>query len=381
MKILHICNDFCYSKVHSNLYKELASIGIEQTVYTFYGGEDRDGRNGFEAVGTNIVYKNILRPYHRFLYHNKIKTVADSLMTSVRPQEYDLCHAISVFTNGPLAYKLKQDYGIPYVVAVRNTDINAFLNIAPHTWSWGIKVLLNAERIIFISPALMTLFCKHPVIKLVLSRIKHKFILQPNGIDDYWIDNVDKAAKPVNHNIIYVGRFDTNKNVSRLLKAVLSLREKFPEIKMYLVGGGDTRHEEVMKIVNQHKDVFHYLGKIHEVQKLSLIYQKCSIFAMTSFYETFGLVYLEALSQNLAVVFTRHQGIDGLFDKRVGESVNAHSKKSIADAIERILNNREKYLAHEIIDFEEFRWSKIANNYKNFFTQVIIRNNGSYDSE
>lgn len=376
MKVLHICNDFCYSKVHSKLYKELASIGIKQTVFAFYGGENREGRNGFEAEGTNIVYKNILRPHHRFLYHNKIKTTYRALMEAIRPQDYDLCHAISVFTNGPIAYKLKKDFGIPYIVAVRNTDINAFLNFAPHAWPLGLKVLLNAERIVFISPALRDSFCKHPVVKLALNRIEPKFILQPNGIDDYWIDNVKKGAKPNNHNIIYVGRFDTNKNVPRLLKAVLSLREKFPEIQMYLVGGGDTRHEEVMKFVNQHKDVFHYLGKIYEEQKLSEIYQKCSIFAMTSFYETFGLVYLEALSQNLAVVFTRHQGIDGLFDKRVGENVNAHSQKSIADAIELILNNREKYLAHEVIDFEEFRWSKIAYNYKNIFAQVISRKNG-----
>lgn len=376
MKVLHICNDFCYSKVHSNLYKELASIGIEQTVFTFYGGEDRDGRNGFEAVGTNIVYKNILRPYHRFLYHNKIKTVAETLMTAVQPQEYDLCHAISVFTNGPLAYKLKQDYGIPYVVAVRNTDINAFLNIAPHTWPLGLKVLLNADRIIFISPALKDSFCKHPVIKMVLNRIEPKFILQPNGIDDYWINNVEKGKKPVNHDIIYVGRFDTNKNVARLLKAVLSLQEKYPDIQMHLVGGGDTRHEEVMKIANRHKDVVHYHGKIYDNVLLREMYRKCSIFAMTSFYETFGLVYLEALSQNLAVVYTRHQGIDGLFDMSVGESVNAHSQKSISDAIERILNNREQYLAHEVIDFEEFRWSRIANNYKNLFAQVISRKNG-----
>lgn len=33
MKILHICNGFAGSKVHSNLSKYLDSIGVEQVIY------------------------------------------------------------------------------------------------------------------------------------------------------------------------------------------------------------------------------------------------------------------------------------------------------------------------------------------------------------
>ena len=371
MKILHICNDFGYSKVHANLYRELDALGVEQTVFTFYGGEDRTGRNRFEAERTRFVYQNVLKPFHRFFFHEKINTVYHSLKQTIHPEEYDLSHAISIFTNGPLSYKLYREYDVPYVVAVRNTDINTFLSIAPHTWFLGLNVLLNAKRIVFISQALMDSFCKHPLIKLVLNRIKNKFILQPNGIDDYWIDHVERGKKPDNHNLIYVGRFDTNKNVSRLLKAVLSLREKFPDIQMHLVGGGDTRHEEIMKIVNSNPGVFHYHGKITEKEHLRSMYQQCSVFAMTSFYETFGLVYLEALSQNLALVYTQHQGIDGLLDSRVGERVRAFSQNSIANAIERIFNDRNDYLAHEVVDFESFRWGRIAKRYYEMYEGIV----------
>jgi len=371
MKVLHICNDFCYSKVHSNLYRELDALGVEQTIYTFYGGDDRSDFNRFPSERADFIYCNILKAYHRYLYHVKVNTVYQTLLNFIHAKDYDLTHAISVFTNGPLAYRLYKDYKIPYVVAVRNTDINAFLNIAPHTWNLGLKVILHAERIIFISKALMESFCKHPLIKLVLKRIKHKFVLQPNGIDDYWITHVERGVKRNNHNVIYVGRFDTNKNVERLLKAVLSLREKFPDIQMHLVGGGDTRNNQVMKIAKKHPDVIHFHGKIYDKERLTELYRKCSVFAMASFYETFGLVYLEALSQNLAIVFTRHQGVDGLFDKRIGESVNAFSYQSIAGGIERIFNNREKYMAHEVVDFNDFRWTSIAKRYYNLFFSII----------
>ena len=43
--------------------------------------------------------------------------------------EYSLIHAHSLFSNGYIAMRIKQDYGIPYIVAVRNTDVNTFLSI------------------------------------------------------------------------------------------------------------------------------------------------------------------------------------------------------------------------------------------------------------
>lgn len=371
MKILHICNDYCYSKVHSELYAELDKLGVEQVVYAYPIDRSRAESNRFDGKYTEFISADVLRPYHRYLFHIKIRDIANDVCQRVDMTKIDCINATTLFSDGGVAYALHKIYGIPYMVAVRNTDVNAFLNWAPHTWKIGMNVLLHSARIVFISKALMKSFCKHIFIRMLLKRIENKFILQPNGIDTYWITHVERGEKPNNHNLIYVGRFDTNKNVKRLLKAVLSLRAKFPDIQMHLVGGGDTRHDEVMKVVNDHTDIFHFHGKIHDKERLREMYRLCSIFAMTSFYETFGLVYLEALSQNLAVVYTRYQGIDGLLDARVGESVDAFSKKSIANAIERIFNNREKYMAHEVIDFTDYQWDRIALLYHGLLNDVI----------
>ena len=39
------------------------------------------------------------------------------------------------------------------------------------------------------------------------------------------------------------------------------------------------------------------------------------IFAMPSFNETFGLVYIEALSQNLPILYTKSEGIYKYFEE------------------------------------------------------------------
>lgn len=64
--------------------------------------------------------------------------------------------------------------------------------------------------------------------------------------------------------------------------------------------------------------------------------RSCSVFAMPSIFETFGLVYLEALSQNLPVVYTKGQGIDGMFDNTVGIGVDPLSVEEIKNAIKMI---------------------------------------------
>lgn len=370
MKILHICNDFCGSKVHANLYKELDGLGVDQTVFTCYRGDHSEETNQFEALHTDIVYRGILSTKHRFLFHLKIKTVYEELLNAINPKEYDMVHAVTMFTDGAVAYKLFKDFGIPYIISVRNTDINEFLAVAPHTWHLGLNVLRNAKKIVFISKAPKEKFCRHFLIKRLLPEIRDKIVIQPNGVDNYWLDNLYKGALKTNHQIIYVGKFDINKNVVRLIKAVLGLRKDFKDIKLHLVGGDGSRQKEILRLVNANSDCLKYHGKIFDKEKLRSLYAQCSLFAMTSIHETFGLVYIEALSQGLPVIFTKDQGIDGLFDSSVGESVNAFSEQSISNAICKIFRERKKYLFFDNIEFEMFRWNSIAKNYQKIYYEV-----------
>lgn len=380
MKVLHICNDFCGSKVHANLYAELDKQGIQQTVYTYYRDASLAGKNSFEGEATEFVYRPILSTYHRILYHKKIRDVYNDLERQLAAslQTYDLAHATTLFSDGALAFRLYRDYGIPYIVTVRNTDINEFLGYAPHTWPLGVKILLCARKIVFISKAPMEKFCRHMAIKGLLSEISYKFVIQPNGIEDYWLDRVCVDGKNLSHNIIYVGKFDLNKNVVRLIKAVLCLRNNYPDIHLHIVGGDGLEQNKVLKLVDGNKECLTYHGKIFDKDKLAQLFRQCSIFAMPSIFETFGLVYIEALSQGLSVLYTKDQGIDGLLDERVGEKVNALSTQSIADGLLKMLVNRNNYFSHEVVDFEQFRWSLIAKRYMSLYESVLFGSNESY---
>ena len=91
---------------------------------------------------------------------------------------------------------------------------------------------------------------------------------------------------------------------------------------------------------------------------------------MPSIFETFGLVYIEALTQNLKLLYTKGQGIDGLFEEKIGESVNPLSVKDIRHGLAKLLTSPHAYDGNRDINFELFRWHVIADVYKEMYLLV-----------
>ena len=172
-----------------------------------------------------------------------------------------------------------------------------------------------------------------------------------------------------------VHKIVTHDDVLRLMDVVLRLRADIPDLTLHLVGGGGENEERVIQLVHQFPDCLICHGPIYDKPLLQSIYQQCSVFAMPSKKETFGLVYLEALSQGLRVLYTHGEGIDGLFEKRVGEAVNPYSEKEIEAALSRLLRQPDAYNTLEATDFEPFRWESIAQRYSEIYHHIIYKVN------
>lgn len=378
MHILHIASDFSNTNVHSSLYKALDKMGLSQIVFNPIRVQKREtiGRNEFEAKNCKFVYADVVKPYHRYSYHLKRMAIFNALQNRIDLNKVDLVHAATLFTDGGQAYKIFQKYHIPYVVAIRNTDINGFLDKLPNTWKAGRKILCNSSVIVFISKALMDKFSNHRVVKPILPKIKDKMMLIPNGIDDFFLDNISYAPHHYGHDILYVGNFSPNKNVFRLGEAVLKLKkeEQFKDITLTLVGGGGGDDSQVQAMISTYPNVFHYLGPIYEKGKLIDIFRSHSVFAMPSITESFGLVYLEALSQNLPVLYTKGQGIDGLLEGPVGIGVDPFSIDAISYALRIMMDYPERY-SNGGIPFEKFKWGNIANIYVTIYNKLLNKEN------
>ena len=90
---------------------------------------------------------------------------------------------------------------------------------------------------------------------------------------------------------------------------------------------------------------------------------------MPSITETFGLVYLEALSQGLPVLCSKGQGIDGFFPSNtVVELVNPLSIPDIARGIRCLMSKLDSVSSLQQDFLHPFLWSEIAKKYLSLYS-------------
>lgn len=371
MRVLHIANDFANSKVHANLCRELDAQGVEQVVYCPVRTQKEIGGNHFDGKHTEIHYSFCIKSWYKFVYHYKARQLYRDLKQHVDLSNVDLIHASTMFSDGALAYKAYKEFGIPYIVAVRDTDLNDFIRLLKHTYSYGRKILMHAQKVVFISAALQKNFEKTSFVRPMLDNVKSRFMLQPNGIDDYWLQHV-YHGRCEGQKVLYLGSFVPRKNVPRIIDAIVALRqeEKFKDLQLTIVGGGLDEKNKVEKMIAAHPECIRFLGKIQDKHKLAEVMRCHSLFAMPSIYETFGLVYLEALSQNLPILYSKGQGIDGMFDETIGIGVHPKSVFEIKEGL-RTLIAKAKDFSNETIDFSLFDWKNIADVYLHLYKNIL----------
>ena len=364
MKVLHINSYYAQSKFYNNLFEEELKHDIDVRVYVPVSTHFRCSEFNY---GWYTLISRAYPKWKRAIFHFKHWDILRNVQEKYDCANFNLYHAHSWFSNGYVAYKLNQKFSVPYVVAVRNTDINVFYKYMLHLRGLGMKILFNASRIVFISPKYKeNFFAQLPNNDLKNSLLK-KSVIIPNGVDDFWLENMyspreERSKKRVN--LLYVGNIDKNKNLSTTSRA----------IDLLIKDGFDVTYTVVGKINDQkifqrlkRKSYFHYLGVMNKEQLLS-VYRENDIFVMPSYTETFGLVYVEALSQGLPVIYSKGQGFDGWFrDGEVGYPVVSSSYEDIYKKIKDMTINpiRPRNAA------EMFAWHDIAKQYSRLYEEAL----------
>ena len=71
MRVLHINNGFCDSKVHQNLIKKLDRLNIEQIVYCPVRDMMYVDKNRVDGEHIQYVYSLVIKKWYRYVYHYK----------------------------------------------------------------------------------------------------------------------------------------------------------------------------------------------------------------------------------------------------------------------------------------------------------------------
>lgn len=381
MKILHISVAGVVDKFY---YPFLSMIKeryeFEQSIYIPYKEGDCSADelkiiSRYKENGVNPIALPIKTNSDRIFYKKKIHKYAKNVEKLINIEDYQIIHAHSLFSDGGVAYLLNLKYKIPYIVAVRITDILVFMKYFPHFKSFGRKILKNARKIIFITPSL-----RKDTIMGLYNKKNVDFINQygeiiPNGINKFWINNMRKSAKKLENSnkvrLIQVSRMNRQKNVDKTIKAVALLRKRGMDVTLELLGEGEQRimFEKLVADLDLENFITFY-GFVSDFNKIKECYEKADIFVMPSMGETFGLTYIEAMSQGLPIIGVKNTGVSDFFaPDTVGCFVDVPTAESIMVSVEKIVNNYEKMSSKCLSSICDFEWEKIIDKYARIYEE------------
>ena len=381
MHILHISNSYGGTKVYENLYTQLDKLGVRQTVFVPLNAANhsRIGNQmiDFQTPGSKIIYSTVLKPRHRFLYMDKINTIVKDLKKTVDLSNVDAIHASTLCLDGAVAYKLHQETGIHYMCAIRNTDVNNYYKVFKWREGFFCKILKGASKIIFISPKYKENFLGKILPASVRAEVNERVMVIPNGVDDVFLSNKCTENKKFEGelNLIFVAAFYKGKGLVESIQAIEFLRSKGYKISLNAIGKGltnrphDSEYEAQEDALAKGKDWIK-TQTFKKPEEIIAEMQQANAFIMVSKPETFGLVYVEALSQHLPIIYAQGQGFDGYFtDGFVGYPAEAGNADNIAEKIESLMKNYAQIAQNvESLNLDEdFDWRNIGKKYLNIY--------------
>lgn len=170
------------------------------------------------------------------------------------------------------------------------------------------------------------------------------------------VENKNKLTKP--YVISFIGGNFQRKGLIPLVQAVKSLCNEGIDTKL-IVAGRDKNEKEIKSFI--HKlgcgDVVHFYGYIPP-QNIPSFLMSSHTFAMPSYVEAFGLVYLEAMACGVPVIGTINGGTKEFIKDGVnGFLCNPYNVTDIADKMKRLLNpvTRNRIIENAYATLEDYK--------------------------
>ncbi|MDV4343100.1 glycosyltransferase family 4 protein [Methanoculleus sp. YWC-01] len=284
--------------------------------------------------------------------------------------KFDLIHSHFTWSAGYAGARLKEEYGIPFVVTGHGYDVYS-LPFKDDEWRAKIEYVLNtADHIITVSQSNLKCIQKLDVSTPVT--------VIPNGFrsDLFYPRDSLECRKALNlpqdkKIILTVGNLEPVKGQGYLVEAVQRVIRERKDILCVIVGAGKVRTalERQIRSLGLEDYVVLAGGKPHD--EIPLWMNACDLFVLPSLRESFGVVQIEAMACGKPVVATRNGGSEEVvISDKYGLLVEPVDPDGLAEKILVALDrewDREAILAYA----ERFTWENIVKEITTIYQGVL----------
>lgn len=166
---------------------------------------------------------------------------------------------------------------------------------------------------------------------------------------------VDYTGKQGNK-ILFVGRDFVRKGGEMTFKAFIELKKKMADVELYVAGPANNPYP-------QGTEGYHYMGDCSH-EELSALFNKCDIFVMPSYFEAYGLVFIEALTYGLPCIGRNVYEMPYFIeDGKTGLLLHDDDVHGLADMMFRLLKDKsfsDNVRSRKDRYIREYSWDTVA---------------------
>ncbi len=203
--------------------------------------------------------------------------------------------------------------------------------------------------------------------------IKNKFRVVPNVVNSeifYPSLNKNKSDKK---RILLVALLSPIKGIPYLLQALAQLKEKRQDFVLDIVGDGPNRqeYEELTKKL-QLDEMVKFYGLKTKVEVAEFM-RGCDFFVQPSLFETFGVIYIEAMACGKPVVATNLSVFQEKISKDRGMLVSRENSDALSEAIAHMLDHYQDYSSEKIAQYvkDKFSYGVVGKELDDIYRQMI----------